>query len=136
MQNTTFVSENGLRECLLTVQKLPMEVNALLWKVFYGSEEQNTYPLPTDGRVSFLSEIKMPVTYWSSIGYHCLNKFAVRVDVFERVFYLARQKIKYGPFIESSDMMNPIGCNSDQLAVILDFCGFLKNLRFYFIFSI
>ena len=39
-------------------------------------------------------------------------------------FYLARQKIKYGPFVESSDMMNPIGCNSDQLKNILKFCGF------------
>ena len=101
-----------------------MELNALLWKVFYESKEQNIYPLPTDGRVSFLSEIKMPATYWSSIGYHCLNKFAVRVDVFEQVFYLARKKIKYGPFVESSDMMNPIGCNSDQLKDILKFCGF------------
>lgn len=101
-----------------------MQLNALLWKVYYESEEKKTYPLPKDGRVSFLSEIKMPDIYWSAIGYHCLNKFAVRVDVFERVFYLARQKIKYGPFIESSDMMNPIGCNSDQLKNILKFCGF------------
>ena len=57
----------------------------------------------------------MPDSYWSAIGYYCSNNFAVRIDVFERVFFLARQKIKYGPFIESSDMMNPIGCNSDQL---------------------
>ena len=43
----------------------------------------------------------MPESYWFSIGYKCLNNFAVRVDVFERVFFLARKKIKYGPFIES-----------------------------------
>ena len=60
----------------------------------------------------------------SAIGYKCLNNFAVSIDVFERVFFLARQKIKYGPFIESSDLMNPVGCNSDQLKNILKFCGF------------
>ena len=65
----------------------------ILWKIFYESEEKTIYPLPTDGRVSFLSEIKMPATYWSAIGYHCLDNFAVRIDVFERIFYLARQKI-------------------------------------------
>ena len=43
-------------------------------------------------------------------------------------FFLARQKIKYGPFIESSDMMNPIGCNSDQLKNIMQFCG-LESLN-------
>ena len=47
-----------------------------------------------------------------------------RVDVFQIVFFLARQKIKYGPFIESSDLMNPIGCNSEQLKNIMKFCGF------------
>ena len=124
------VSRNGIRIGAKfffmpnLLKKLPIEINSLLWKVFYESGEKNIYPLPTDGRVSFLSEIEMPDTYWSAIGYHCLNKFAVRVDVFERVFYLARQKIKYGPFIESSDLMNPIGCNSDQLKNILKFCGF------------
>ena len=106
------------------LKKNPIELNVLLWKIFFGSKEENTFPLPSDGRVSFPTEIKMPSTYWSAIGYHCIDKFAVRVDVFEKIFYLARQKIKYGPFIESSDMMNPVGCNSDQLQDILSFCGF------------
>ena len=106
------------------LKKNPIELKVLLWKIFFGSNEENTFPLPSDGRVSFPTEIKMPSTYWSAIGYHCLDKFAVRVDVFERIFYFARQKIKYGPFIESSDMMNPVGCNSDQLQDILSFCGF------------
>ena len=58
------------------------------------------------------------------IGYICVNKFAFRIDVFEKIFYLARQKIKKGPFLESSDLMNPIGCNSDQLADILSYCDY------------
>ena len=105
------------------LKKFPMQLNAILWKVFYSSSEDNLFPLPTDGRVSFNSNIQMPESYWSSIGYICLDKFAVRIDVFERIFYLARKKIKYGPFAESSEMMNPIGCNSDQLNNILQFCG-------------
>ena len=44
--------------------------------------------------------------------------------MFEKIFYLARKKIKYGPFLESSDLMNPIGCNSNQLKDILNFCGY------------
>ena len=66
----------------------------------------------------------MPKSYWLAIGHICIDNFAVRVDVFERIFFLARQKIKLGPFLESSDLMNPIGCNSQQLINILSFCGF------------
>jgi len=58
----------------------------------------------------------------------CINNFAVRVDVFERMFFLARKKIKSGPFLESSDLMNPIGCGSAQLANLLDFCG-ISNIN-------
>jgi len=106
------------------LKKSPMELNAFLWKVFYNETNNNLYPLPKDGRVSFVSKTKMPDTYWSAIGYVCLEDFAIRIDVFERIFFLARKKIKCGPFVESSDMMNPVGCNSDQLANILKLCGF------------
>ena len=109
------------------LKKKPMEFNALLWRVFNESQNSNYYPLPLDGRVSFNTKVEMPESYWLAIGYKCLNGFALRIDVFERVFFLARQKLKYGPFLESADMMNPIGCNSDQLVVILDFCGFYSQ---------
>ena len=62
--------------------------------------------------------------YWLSIGYINLNGFLIRADVFERIFFIARQKAKYGPFLESSELMNPVGCNSDQLKNILSYCGF------------
>ena len=100
-----------------------MELNALLWTVFHGLKNTDPLPLPSDGRVSFKSKINMPDNYWSAIGYYCLEKFAVRVDVFERIFFLVRQKLKSGPFLESSDLMNPIGCNSQQLTNLLSFCG-------------
>ena len=29
-----------------------------------------------------------------------------------------------GPFLESPELMNPIGCNSSQLANLLEFCNF------------
>ena len=106
------------------LKKSPMELKALLWKIFFNIDVDEYYPLPNDGRVSFIAKIDMPDTYWSAIGYICLDNFAIRVDVFERVFFLARQKIKYGPFIESSDLMNPLGCNSDQLKNIMKFCGY------------
>ena len=54
----------------------------------------------------------MPNNYWQSIGYININNFVFRIDVFEK-FFLARQKLKKGPFLESSDLMNPLGCNSD-----------------------
>ena len=56
--------------------------------------------MPKDCRVSFCPEIIMPETYWQAIGYLCLNNFAVRVDVFERIFFIARKKIKIGPFLD------------------------------------
>ena len=106
------------------LKKSPMELNALLWKVYYEFQKENLYPLPNDGRVSFLCNFEMPESYWFSIGYINLNGFLIRADVFERIFFIARQKVKYGPFLESSELMNPIGCNSDQLKNILNYCGF------------
>ena len=103
------------------LKKNAMEINARLWKIFYESCEKNIYPLPKDGRVSFIPNISMPTSYWLAIGYICIDNFAVRVDVFERIFFLARQKFKLGPFLESADLMNPIGCNSNQLTNILFF---------------
>jgi ATP-dependent RNA helicase SUPV3L1/SUV3 len=145
-QDKIFISRNGIRIGAKfffmpnLIKKAPMELKALLWRVFFDSNEVSFFPLPTDGRVSFITDTRMPDTYWSAIGYHCFNNFAVRVDVFERVFFLARQKIKYGPFIESSDLMNPIGCNSDQLQSILNFCGyeslFLADNKKIFFFKI
>ena len=66
----------------------------------------------------------MPDNYWQSIGYIKINNFLFRIDVFEKIFFIARQKMKKGPFLESSDLMNPIGCNSDQLKDIMIYCGY------------
>ena len=46
-----------------------------------------------------------------------------RIDVFEKIFFLAK-KLKNGPFLESSDLMNPVGCNSEQLKDIMVFCEY------------
>ncbi len=106
------------------LKKKPLELCAILWKTFYQNETDKLLPLPTNGRVSFISEISMPDKYWQSIGYININNFIFRIDVFEKIFFLARQKLKKGPFLESSDLMNPIGCNSDQLKDIMVFCGY------------
>ena len=44
--------------------------------------------------------------------------------MFLKNFLPCKTKIKKGPFLESSDLMNPIGCNSDQLADILSYCDY------------
>ena len=44
--------------------------------------------------------------------------------MFERIFFIARQKFKLGPFLDSADLMNPVGCNREQLKDILVYCGF------------
>ncbi len=106
------------------LKKKPLELNAILWKTFYQNENEDILPLPLNGRVSFTSETKMPDNYWQSIGYININNFIFRIDVFEKIFFIARQKLKKGPFLESSDLMNPIGCNSNQLKEIMTFCGY------------
>ena len=106
------------------LKKKPLELCAILWKTFYNNELNDFLPLPQNGRVSFKSELKMPNNYWQSIGYINIKNFAFRIDVFEKIFFIARQKYKKGPFLESSDLMNPIGCNSDQLKNIMVFCGY------------
>ncbi len=106
------------------LKKKPLEFCAILWKTFYQIRINDYLPLPLNGRVSFISEIKMPDNYWQSIGYIKINNFLFRIDVFEKIFFIARQKLKNGPFLESSDLMNPIGCNSNQLKDIMTFCGY------------
>ncbi len=106
------------------LKKKPLEFCAILWKTFYKNKADDFLPLPLNGRVSFTSNIRMPDNYWQSIGYINLKNFIFRIDVFEKVFYIARQKLKKGPFLESSDLMNPIGCNSNQLKDIMIFCGY------------
>ncbi len=106
------------------LKKKPLEFCAVLWKTFNQIDLDEYLPLPLNGRVSFTTEINMPQNYWQSIGYINIKNFAFRIDVFEKIFYLARQKLKKGPFLESSDLMNPIGCNSNQLKDIMVFCGY------------
>ena len=106
------------------LKKKPLELCAILWKTFYQNNIDYFLPLPQDGRVSFTSEVKMPDDYWQSIGYINIKNFIFRIDIFEKIFFLARQKLKQGPFLESSDLMNPIGCNSNQLKDIMTFCGY------------
>ncbi len=105
-------------------KKKPLELCAILWKTFYQNNINNFLPLPLNGRVSFESQIEMPNNYWQSIGYINIKNFVFRIDIFEKIFFLARKKIKMGPFLESSDLMNPIGCNSNQLKDIMSFCGY------------
>ena len=64
----------------------------------------------------------MPSDYWQSIGYINIKNFLFRIDVFEKFLY-CKTKIKKWPFLESPDLMNPIGCNSNQLKDIMVFCG-------------
>ncbi len=106
------------------LKKKPLELSAILWKIFFQNDSDNFLPLPLNGRVSFTSETIMPNSYWQSIGYINIKNFNFRIDVFEKIFFIARQKLKKGPFLESSDLMNPIGCNSSQLKDIMTFCGY------------
>ena len=121
------------------MKKKSIELNSLLWKIYNKNQTDEFLPLPKDGRVSFTTNIKMPKSYWQSIGYICINDFAFRVDVFEKIFYLARKKIKSGPFLETPELMNPIGCNSNQLKDILTICGYdvinLPNQRKIYFFK-
>ena len=118
------------------LKKNAIELNALLWKIYNNFSSNQNYPLPKDGRESFISNIKMPETYWQTIGHVHIKDLIVRVDVFEKIFFLARKKIRNGPFLDSSEFMNPLGCNSAQLNDILTFCGFdsicLPNDRILF----
>ncbi len=129
-ENKSMISKLGIRIGVKFffipnfLKKSAIELNAILWRIFYDDSLSGIYPLPKDGRVSFTSNINMPRTYWAAIGYVCIDNFSVRIDIFEKIFFIARKKIKTGPFLESSDLMNPIGCNSTQLSNILSFCGF------------
>ena len=40
----------------------------------------------------------MPNNYWSAIGYLSIKNFILRIDVFEKIFYLARKNLKWVHF--------------------------------------
>ena len=106
------------------MKKKAIELRAILWKV-YNSYSQNYYfPLPTDGRVYFNVKDDLPLGYWRAIGYVLINKLAIRVDIYERVSYLTRKMSRYGPVIQSSSLMNLIGCTPNQLKEVLLFFNF------------
>ena len=69
------------------LKKNAIELNAILWRIFYDDNIFGIYPLPRDGRVSFTSDINMPQTYWSAIGYLCIDNFSIRIDVFEKIYF-------------------------------------------------
>ncbi len=130
MEEKTMISKSGIRIGAKYffvpnfLKKAPMELSSILWCIFNEYKFDGVIPLPKDGRVSFEIQNEMKKNYWPAIGYIKLNNFALRVDVFERIFFIARQKVKNGPFLDSSDLMNPVGCDRNQLRDILKFCGF------------
>jgi len=121
------------------LKKASMELLSVLWCIFNEYKSDAFLPLPKDGRVSFESDNEMQKGYWFAIGYLKLNNFALRIDVFERIFFIARQKIKNGPFLDSADLMNPVGCNREQLKDILTYCGLsyikFSNERYLFFYE-
>ena len=45
------------------LKKKPLEMCAILWKTFYNCEINGLLPFPKNGRVSFISDTKMPNNY-------------------------------------------------------------------------
>ena len=101
------------------MKKDSIELRSLLWKNYNIFNQKMTYPLPTNGRVYFTTISDLPKSYWQAIGYIKINKIALRVDIFERLFFMVRQKYKFGTFIQHSDLMNLVGCDSAILKKIL-----------------
>ncbi|MBI29009.1 MAG: hypothetical protein CFH21_00248 [Alphaproteobacteria bacterium MarineAlpha5_Bin11] len=122
------------------MKKNSIELKAFLWKIYHSFSKEYQFPLPKDGRVYF--DIKdnlgdLPLHYWNSIGYLKIRKIAVRVDIFERLSFLVRQKNKLGPFSASPELMNLLGCTIEKLQDILLFLNYesitMGNERILFV---
>jgi len=101
------------------MKKDSIELRSLLWKNYNGFERKINYPLPANGRVYFTTISNLPKSYWQAIGYIKIKNIALRVDIFERLFFMVRQKYRFGTFIQHSDLMNLVGCDSIVLKEIL-----------------
>ena len=101
------------------MKKDSIELRSLLWKNYNGFERKINYPLPANGRVYFTTISDLPKSYWQAIGYIKIKNIALRVDIFERLFFMVRQKYRFGTFIQHSDLMNLVGCDSIVLKEIL-----------------
>ena len=118
------------------MKKESIEFRSLLWKNYYNYNGKHLYPLPTNGRVYFISKTKIPDSYWKAIGYVRINDIFLRVDIFERFFFMVRKKFRFGPFIQNSDLMNLIGCDALLLKKILSYlnydCAIMGNDQLIF----
>ena len=106
------------------MKKESIELRALLWKNYKLFSKNFLYPLPSNGRVYFNIKNEIPDDYWLAIGYIRINKIAVRVDIYERLFFMVRKKYRFGTFIQDPDLMNLVGCDSETLKKIMLFLNY------------
>ncbi len=106
------------------MKKESIELRALLWKNYKLFSKNFLYPLPSNGRVYFNIQNEIPDDYWLAIGYVRIDKIAVRVDIYERLFFMVRKKYRFGTFIQDPDLMNLVGCDSETLKKIMLFLNY------------
>ncbi|GEO80410.1 helicase-related protein [Pararhodospirillum oryzae] len=83
-------------ECLFMPELLkpePQRLLAVLWRLFHG---RSGGEVPTDGRVSFPADKRVPHAFYLAIGYRVIGAKALRVDMVERFAADIRRLVREG----------------------------------------
>lgn len=91
-----------------------------LWKVFHGAAPA----LPPEGATSVIA--KGSDRAYLSLGFPVAGGVAVRADVLERVYALARKVGRDGPFGLPPQVPSWLGCDRDTAGRVLDGLGFQR----------
>lgn len=95
-------------------------LRATLWRVHHGEAPA----LPADGATCV--EVQGPSNFYLSIGFPTSGGYAVRADVLERVYALARRLGRAGPFGLPPEVPSWLGSDREIAGRVLDGLGYQR----------
>ena len=100
-------------------------VRAVLAGLRHGQRPLSAPP-PPDARSLTLDD-GAPRAVYASMGYPRLGGLGIRVDLFERLAALARERARQGAFELPVEACEWLGCDAEDLATILDDLGYRRD---------
>ena len=101
-----------------------VDLRVTLWKNFYNIS--NKIELPKSGLNFIINKNKNVKKFLLICGFENFGDFFVRIDILERLFLKVMEETKDNNFEMSSEMMNLIGCNKENLIILFSLMGYKK----------
>jgi len=95
----------------------PSAMKLRLWRVAQRIEAPLS--IPAAGLSSVPFDAAMPEGYYLMAGYGVCGPRAIRIDMFERLLVLLRQKNNAGPFPLTAQLWSPVGCGVTDFEAVM-----------------